>query len=165
MGVIVQFGGQTPLNLALPLKAAGVSIIGTSPESIDLAEDRKRFGKLLDELQIPQPAGAMATSVEEAVEGARRTHPENGSHQSGAEAADGFDALARAAEAVQDVLGEHRDGILLALQVEARSEGVDAPAAARLAGLARDVRHEAEQRLAGLDTLVDAVVRAAAHVN
>ena len=60
IGVIVQFGGQTPLNLALPLKAAGVPIIGTSPESIDLAEDRKRFGKLLDELEIPQPPGAMA---------------------------------------------------------------------------------------------------------
>ncbi|HKW24590.1 MAG TPA: carbamoyl-phosphate synthase large subunit [Terriglobales bacterium] len=72
VGVIVQFGGQTPLNLALPLRAAGVSIIGTSPESIDLAEDRKRFGKLLDELQIPQPSGAIATSVEEAVEGAQR---------------------------------------------------------------------------------------------
>ncbi len=72
MGVIVQFGGQTPLNLALPLKAAGVPIIGTSPESIDLAEDRKRFGKLIEELGIPQPPGAIATSVEEAVEGARR---------------------------------------------------------------------------------------------
>jgi carbamoyl-phosphate synthase large subunit len=72
VGMIVQFGGQTPLNLALPLKAAGVPIIGTSPESIDLAEDRKRFGKLLDELNIPQPSGAMATSVEEAVEGAKR---------------------------------------------------------------------------------------------
>jgi carbamoyl-phosphate synthase large subunit len=72
VGVIVQFGGQTPLNLALPLKAAGVPIIGTSPESIDLAEDRKRFGKLLEELDIPQPPGAMATSVEEAVAGARR---------------------------------------------------------------------------------------------
>ena len=47
IGLIVQFGGQTPLNLALPLKGAGVPIIGTSPESIDLAEDRKRFGKLL----------------------------------------------------------------------------------------------------------------------
>ena len=47
VGVIVQFGGQTPLNLALPLKAAGVNIIGTSPESIDLAEDRKHFNKLL----------------------------------------------------------------------------------------------------------------------
>jgi carbamoyl-phosphate synthase large subunit len=70
--VIVQFGGQTPLNLALPLKAAGVPIIGTSPESIDLAEDRKRFGKLLDELQIPQPPGAMATSIEEAVAGANK---------------------------------------------------------------------------------------------
>jgi carbamoyl-phosphate synthase large subunit len=72
IGVIVQFGGQTPLNLALPLKAAGVPIIGTSPESIDLAEDRKRFGKLLDELEIPQAPGAMATSLGEAVEGAKR---------------------------------------------------------------------------------------------
>jgi carbamoyl-phosphate synthase large subunit len=72
IGMIVQFGGQTPLNLALPLKAAGVPIIGTSPESIDLAEDRKRFGKLLEELEIPQPPGAIVTSVEEAVEGARR---------------------------------------------------------------------------------------------
>jgi carbamoyl-phosphate synthase large subunit len=67
IGMIVQFGGQTPLNLAQPLRAAGVPIIGTSPESIDLAEDRKRFGKLLDELQIPQPAGGTATSVEEAL--------------------------------------------------------------------------------------------------
>lgn len=72
IGMIVQFGGQTPLNLALPLKAAGVQIIGTSPESIDLAEDRKRFGKLLEELAIPQPPGALATSVEEAVAGAAR---------------------------------------------------------------------------------------------
>jgi len=72
VGMIVQFGGQTPLNLALPLKAAGVPIIGTSPESIDLAEDRKRFGKLIEELEIPQPQGAMATSVQEAVEGANR---------------------------------------------------------------------------------------------
>jgi len=70
VAMIVQFGGQTPLNLALPLKAAGVPIIGTSPESIDLAEDRKRFGKLLDELEIPQPPGALATSVDEAVKGA-----------------------------------------------------------------------------------------------
>jgi carbamoyl-phosphate synthase large subunit len=72
VGVIVQFGGQTPLNLALPLKAAGVKIIGTSPESIDLAEDRKRFGKLLDELDIPQPPGATATSIEGALEAAER---------------------------------------------------------------------------------------------
>jgi carbamoyl-phosphate synthase large subunit len=71
VGVIVQFGGQTPLNLALPLKAAGVNIIGTSPESIDLAEDRKHFNKLLEDLQIPQAPGAMATSIEEAIEGAR----------------------------------------------------------------------------------------------
>jgi carbamoyl-phosphate synthase large subunit len=72
IGMIVQFGGQTPLNLSLPLKKAGVPIIGTSPESIDLAEDRKRFGKLIEELKIPQPEGAMATSVPEAVAGANR---------------------------------------------------------------------------------------------
>jgi carbamoyl-phosphate synthase large subunit len=72
IGMIVQFGGQTPLNLSLPLKAAGVPIIGTSPESIDLAEDRKRFGKLIEELGIPQPPGAIATSVDEALAGARR---------------------------------------------------------------------------------------------
>jgi carbamoyl-phosphate synthase large subunit len=71
VGVIVQFGGQTPLNLSLPLKAAGVNIIGTTPESIDLAEDRKRFGKLLEELDIPQAPGAMVASVEEAVEAAK----------------------------------------------------------------------------------------------
>ena len=72
IGMIVQFGGQTPLNLALPLKAAGVPILGTSPESIDLAEDRKHFGRLLESLNIPQPPGAMATSIEEALEGADR---------------------------------------------------------------------------------------------
>ena len=72
IGMIVQFGGQTPLNLSLPLKRAGVPIIGTSPESIDLAEDRKRFGKLITELGIPQPEGAMVTSVDEALAGANR---------------------------------------------------------------------------------------------
>ncbi len=56
----MQFGGQTPLNLALDLKRNGVHIIGTSPESIDLAEDRKRFGRLLDELEIPQPRNGTA---------------------------------------------------------------------------------------------------------
>jgi carbamoyl-phosphate synthase large subunit len=71
-GVIVQFGGQTPLNLALSLQAAGVPIIGTSPESIDLAEDRKRFGKLLSELQIPQPPSGTAISYEEAATIAQR---------------------------------------------------------------------------------------------
>ena len=71
-GVIVQFGGQTPLTLALPLKAHGVPIIGTDPESIDLAEDRDRFGKLLDRLDIPSPANGTATSPEEALEVARR---------------------------------------------------------------------------------------------
>ncbi|MFN3326698.1 MAG: carbamoyl-phosphate synthase large subunit [Bryobacteraceae bacterium] len=71
-GVIVQFGGQTPLNLALPLKRQGVPIIGTDPENIDLAEDRKLFGRLLDDLGIPAPANGTATSVEEACEVARR---------------------------------------------------------------------------------------------
>ncbi len=72
IGMIVQFGGQTPLNLSLPLKKAGVPIIGTSPESIDLAEDRKRFGKLIEQLEIPQPQGVLATSVPEAIAGANR---------------------------------------------------------------------------------------------
>src|ERR1700734_394952 len=72
IGMIVQFGGQTPLNLALPLKAAGIKILGTSPESIDLAEDRKRFGRLLEDLNIPQPPGVMVTTVEQALEGAER---------------------------------------------------------------------------------------------
>ncbi len=65
-GVIVQFGGQTPLNLADRLHAAGVPIIGTSPDSIDLAEDRKRFGALLTDLNIPCPDNSSVTSVEEA---------------------------------------------------------------------------------------------------
>src|SRR5262245_5940823 len=71
-GVIVQFGGQTPLTLALPLKKYGVPIIGTDPADIDLAEDRKLFGKLLDDLGIPSPPNGTATSVEEACEVARR---------------------------------------------------------------------------------------------
>jgi len=71
-GVIVQFGGQTPLNLAMRLLRAGVKVIGTSPESIDLAEDRKRFGDLLVRLQIPQPPNGTATSNEEAREIANR---------------------------------------------------------------------------------------------
>ena len=67
-GVIVQFGGQTPLNLADRLHKAGVPIIGTSPDSIDLAEDRKRFGALLEELNIPSPANGTAISDTEAKE-------------------------------------------------------------------------------------------------
>ncbi|MBP1595444.1 MAG: carbamoyl-phosphate synthase large subunit [Acidobacteria bacterium] len=65
-GVIVQYGGQTPLNLALKLQAAGVPILGTSPESIDLAEDREQFGRLLAGLGIPQPRNGTARSPEEA---------------------------------------------------------------------------------------------------
>ena len=71
-GVIVQFGGQTPLNLADRLHQAGVPIIGTSPDSIDLAEDRKRFGALLDELGIPCPDNSSVTSIEEAKTAASR---------------------------------------------------------------------------------------------
>jgi carbamoyl-phosphate synthase large subunit len=71
-GVIVQFGGQTPLTLALPLKRQGVPIIGTDPENIDLAEDRKLFGKLLEDLGIPAPENGSATSAEEACAIARR---------------------------------------------------------------------------------------------
>jgi len=65
-GVVIQFGGQTPLRLALPLLRAGVEILGTSPDAIDLAEDRKRFSALLTELGIPQPPSGTATSLEEA---------------------------------------------------------------------------------------------------
>ena len=65
-GVIVQFGGQTPLNLAVPLKRAGVKIIGTTPESIDVAEDRDKFKSLLKELGLTQPENGIAVSFEEA---------------------------------------------------------------------------------------------------
>ncbi len=71
-GVIVQFGGQTPLNLSLPLMRAGVPIIGTSPESIDRAEDRDRFKEMLHRLGLRQPENGTAMSVEEALEVARR---------------------------------------------------------------------------------------------
>ena len=67
-GVIVQFGGQTPLKLAVSLEQAGVTIIGTSPDSIDLAEDRERFAKLLDRLGITQPPNGIARSSEEAIQ-------------------------------------------------------------------------------------------------
>ncbi|MFY9529880.1 MAG: carbamoyl-phosphate synthase large subunit [Candidatus Acidiferrales bacterium] len=66
-GVIVQLGGQTPLNLALELKRNGAQIIGTAPESIDLAEDRQRFGRLLEDLGIPQPRNGTALAPDEAV--------------------------------------------------------------------------------------------------
>ena len=66
VSVVVQYGGQTPLKLSLPLQEAGVRIIGTSPDSIDLAEDRERFSKLLWELAIPQAPSGIAQSAEEA---------------------------------------------------------------------------------------------------
>jgi carbamoyl-phosphate synthase large subunit len=71
-GVLIQFGGQTPLKLSRALEAAGVPIWGTPPEAIDLAEDRDRFGALLDRLEIPSPAHGSATSLEEALEIAQR---------------------------------------------------------------------------------------------
>jgi len=67
-GVIVQFGGQTPLNIADELYAAGVKILGTTPETIDLAEDRDRFRKVMKKLGIPQPASGMAKNFDEALE-------------------------------------------------------------------------------------------------
>jgi carbamoyl-phosphate synthase large subunit len=71
-GVVIQFGGQTPLRLAVPLHRAGVRILGTSPDAVDLAEDRQRFSALLGELRIPQPENGSATSLEEAKVIARR---------------------------------------------------------------------------------------------
>jgi len=71
LGVVVQYGGQTPLKLAADLEAAGVPIMGTSPDAIDLAEDRERFKGLLDELGLKQPPNVIARSVEEAGEAAQ----------------------------------------------------------------------------------------------
>ncbi len=71
-GVVVQLGGQTPLRLTKPLEAAGVPILGTPPDSIDIAEDRGRFEALADRLGVPQPANGAARSVEEAVKVAER---------------------------------------------------------------------------------------------
>ena len=72
VGVIAQFGGQTAINLAGPLAARGVNILGTSVDSIDMAEDRERFDELLAKLEIPRPVGALVTSDEEALEAAKR---------------------------------------------------------------------------------------------
>jgi carbamoyl-phosphate synthase large subunit len=72
VGVIVQFGGQTPLKLAVPLEKEGVRILGTSPDSIDRAEDRKRFKELLDKLGLLQAESGTAVSCDEAVEAATR---------------------------------------------------------------------------------------------
>ena len=72
VGVIAQFGGQTPLNLAADLKKAGVNILGTTPETIDLAEDRDLFRAIMDKLEIPMPEAGMAVNTEEAVAIAER---------------------------------------------------------------------------------------------
>ncbi|EAZ9233721.1 carbamoyl phosphate synthase large subunit, partial [Salmonella enterica] len=70
-GVIVQYGGQTPLKLARALEAAGVPVIGTSPDAIDRAEDRERFQHAVDRLKLKQPANATVTAIEQAVEKAK----------------------------------------------------------------------------------------------
>ena len=72
IGVIAQFGGQTPLNLAAELEKNGVKILGTSPEVIDLAEDRDRFRNIMDKLEIPMPEAGMAVNVDEALEVAEK---------------------------------------------------------------------------------------------
>jgi carbamoyl-phosphate synthase large subunit len=71
-GAIAQFGGQTPLNLALSLQKNGVNIIGTSPQSIEIAEDRKLFAAMLDKLKIPQPPNGLATNEAEALVASKR---------------------------------------------------------------------------------------------
>ncbi len=71
-GVVVQFGGQTPLNIAAELEAAGVKILGTSPETIDLAEDRDRFNQIMRKLGIPQPESGMASTLDQALDIAAR---------------------------------------------------------------------------------------------
>ncbi|MFC1534136.1 carbamoyl-phosphate synthase large subunit [Thermodesulfobacteriota bacterium] len=71
-GIIVQFGGQTPLNIASELAEAGVKVIGTSPDTIDLAEDRDRFRHMMRKLGIPQPESGMASTMEEALDVAKR---------------------------------------------------------------------------------------------
>ena len=72
VGVIAQFGGQTPLNLAADLKKYGVNILGTTPEAIDLAEDRDQFREMMEKLEIPMPEAGMATTVDEALEIAKK---------------------------------------------------------------------------------------------
>ena len=72
LGAFVQFGGQTPLKIAKEIESAGIKIIGTSTEAIDLAEDRDRFSEILNELNINQPKNGFANSVEETIKKAER---------------------------------------------------------------------------------------------
>ncbi|HOV25477.1 MAG TPA: carbamoyl-phosphate synthase large subunit [Pseudobacteroides sp.] len=72
IGIIIQFGGQTPLNIAGELEKAGAKILGTTPQTIDLAEDRDMFRKMMDELEIPMPESGMASNLEEALQVANR---------------------------------------------------------------------------------------------
>jgi len=116
-GVIVQFGGQTPLNLARGLEEAGVPIIGTSPDSIDLAEDRKRFAEVLDELKLMCPPGGTAFSVEQARSVAKRI---------------GYPVLVRPSyvlggRAMEIVSDEQQLDIYMAKAVDASTVGRDHP--------------------------------------
>ncbi len=72
LGVVVQFGGQTPLNIAAELEHAGVRILGTSPQTIDLAEDRDQFRQIIQKLGIPQPESGMASTIQQAIDIAER---------------------------------------------------------------------------------------------
>ncbi len=72
LGIIAQFGGQTPLNIAQELKKNGVNILGTTPETIDLAEDRDRFREMMDKLEIPMPEAGMAVNINQALDIAQR---------------------------------------------------------------------------------------------
>ncbi|MFP4056300.1 MAG: carbamoyl-phosphate synthase large subunit [Candidatus Brocadiia bacterium] len=108
-GLIVQLGGQTPLSLAVPLEAAGARILGTSPESIDRAEDRRRFAQALDRLGLRQPANRSVTSLEEARQAAREL---------------GYPVLVRPSyvlggRAMEICLGEEELERLVALAIEA----------------------------------------------
>ncbi len=113
VGVIVQFGGQTPLNLARALEAAGIPILGTTPDAIDLAEDRERFAALITKLGLLQPANGLARSRDEAVAAAERI---------------GYPVLMRPsyvlggrAMEIVDTLGQLEDYITTAVQVSGDS--------------------------------------------
>ncbi|GAB3612528.1 hypothetical protein GCM10027415_08680 [Humibacter ginsengisoli] len=136
--------GARPLDVVRPALARAADEVARA--------SRRATRRGLDELHALRKAARRLRYAGEAVEGLRHVHPE---------ALDGIEARARAAEAVQDLLGAYRDDTLLALQLQAWSDSSPEPAAVRLAALARDIRLEAEQRLADLDDLVDAVSRAA----
>ena len=139
-GVIVQFGGQTPLNLARALEAAGIPILGTSPDAIDLAEDRERFADLVSRLKLRQPANGLARSRDEAIAAADRI---------------GYPVLMRPSyvlggRAMEIVDGPSQldDYIQTAVQVSGDSARADRPVSARRGGSGRrcDLRRDGCRR-------------------